>query len=79
MRTTDSAVGTLLVGALAVICCAGPLLITAISATALAAWLTKSMYVVIPAAIIALGIAIVWFQRRRSGPQEPGRNEGVKS
>lgn len=70
MRTADGTVGALLVGALAVICCATPLLIAAIGATALAAWLAKSAYVVIPAAIIAAGLAVIWFQRRRVGAQD---------
>lgn len=70
MRTADGTAGALLIGALAVVCCAGPLLITAIGTTALAAWLAKSMYVVIPAAIIAAGISVVWFQRRRIGAQD---------
>jgi hypothetical protein len=64
MRAADTTVGALLVCALAVICCAGPLLVGAISTTALAAWLSKSVYVTIPAAIIAAGIAVFWFQRR---------------
>ncbi|MBX6329113.1 MAG: hypothetical protein IRY89_11110 [Pseudolabrys sp.] len=70
MRTADGTVGALLVGALAVICCAAPLLITAIGATALAAWLAKSAYVVIPVAIIAAGIAVIWFQRHHADAQD---------
>ncbi len=52
MRTADRTVGALLVGTLAV-------MITAIGATALAPWLVKSAYVIIPVAIIAAGIAII--------------------
>ncbi len=70
MRTADGTVGALLVGALAIICCAGPLLITAIGTTALAAWLSKSVYVLVPTAIIAAGIGAVWLKRRRVSAQD---------
>lgn len=66
MRTADTTVG-----ALAVICCATPLLITAIGTAALAAWLSKSVYVLIPAAVIAAGIGAVWFRRRNVGCFRP--------
>lgn len=65
MRTDDATVGALLVGALAVICCAGPLIVAAIGTTALAAWLSKSAYLLVPAAIIAAGTGVAWVQRRR--------------
>lgn len=42
MRTTGATATATLVGILAVICCAGPLLIAAIGTTALAAWLSNS-------------------------------------
>lgn len=70
MRTADGTVGALLVGALAIVCCAAPLLITAIGASALTAWFAKSAYVVIPAGIIAAGIAAIWFQHRHVGAQD---------
>lgn len=70
MRTTDTTVGALLVGAFAVICCAGPLLITAIGTAALAAWLSESLYVLIPAALIAVGIGAIWFRRRTISAQD---------
>jgi len=44
----------MLVGVLAVICCAGPLVVAAIAMTALAAWLSYSGYVLIAAATIAV-------------------------
>jgi hypothetical protein len=72
MRAANATVGALLVGALAVICCAGPLLIAAIGTTALAAWFSNSLYVAIPAAIIAAGIGVFWFQGRRDGAQNCG-------
>lgn len=75
MKTADTTVGALLVGALAVICCAGPLLIVAIGTTALAAWLSKSVYVLIPAAVIAVGIGAVWFRRRNVSAQDCCRPE----
>jgi hypothetical protein len=64
MKVADTKVGALLVGALFVICCAGPLVIAAISSTALAAWFSNSLYVAIPATIIAAGIAVFWFWGR---------------
>lgn len=69
MRTADTTVGALLVGALAVICCATPLLIAAIGTTALAAWLSKSVYVLIPAVIVA-GLGVLWFRRRTISAQD---------
>ena len=63
MRTADGTLGALLVGAIAVICCAGPLLVAAIGTAALAAWFSKPLYVLIPVVIIAAGIGAVWLQR----------------
>lgn len=75
MRTADTTVGALLVGALAVICCATPLLIAAIGTTALAAWLSKSVYVLIPAAVIVAGFGVLWFRRRTISAQDCCRPE----
>jgi len=76
VRSADTTIGALLVGALAVICCAGPLLVAAMGATALAAWLSKSVYVLIPAALIAVGITVVvWFRRRSVSAQNCCRPE----
>jgi mercuric ion transport protein len=75
MRIADGTVGTLFVGALAVICCAAPLLITAIGATALATWRSESAFTVIPAAIIVAGIAVISFQRRHVGVHDCCQSE----
>ncbi len=52
-------------GTLAVICCAGPLLIAAIGTAALTGWLTNSAYILVPALLIGLGLGTLWFYRRR--------------
>lgn len=64
MRTAGATATATLVGILAVICCAGPLLIATIGATALAAWFSYSGYVLIAAALIAVGGGVLWFRHR---------------
>jgi hypothetical protein len=59
----------IIAGAFAVICCAGPLLIASLGAAALTGWITNSMVVLIPAALIGLGLSGLWFYRRRSAAQ----------
>jgi hypothetical protein len=56
----------IIVGAFAVICCAGPFLIAAIGTAALTGWLTNSMYLLAPAVLIALALGGLWFYRRRT-------------
>jgi Na+/melibiose symporter-like transporter len=70
MRTAGATATATLVGILAVICCAGPLLIAAIGTTALAAWLSNSGYVLIAAALIAVGGGVLWLRRRRVSAQD---------
>jgi hypothetical protein len=55
----------MLVGILAVICCAGLPLVAAIGTTALAAWLSYSGYVLIPALILCIALAGFGFYRFR--------------
>ncbi len=77
MRTADGTVGALLVGVLAVICCAGPLLIAAIGTTALATWFANSGYVLLAAALIAAGGGVLWLRHRRVGAQDRCRREAL--
>jgi F0F1-type ATP synthase assembly protein I len=53
-------------GTLAVICCAGPLLIAAIGTAALTGWLTNLAYALIPALLIGLGLGALWIYRSRA-------------
>ena len=71
------ATAAMLVGVLAVICCAGPLFIAAIGATALAAWLSNSLYALIAAALIAIGGGVLWWRHRRVGAQDCCRPEAL--
>ncbi|GEM_PF-1946055 len=64
MRAGEVTIGAFLVGVLAVVCCAGPPLVAAIGTTVLAAWLSKSAYVLVPAAVIAAGIGAVRLYHR---------------
>jgi mercuric ion transport protein len=57
--------------ALAVLlCCGGPLLFAAISAAGLTAWLSNSVYVLIAAALIAVGSAVLCLRHRRIDAQD---------
>ncbi|WP_145987109.1 hypothetical protein [Bradyrhizobium sp. UASWS1016] len=55
---------------LAVLCCGGPVLVSAALGAAgtagLLSWLFKSLYFAIPAVFIALGLVGVWLHRRHS-------------
>lgn len=53
------------VGLLAVICCAGPVLLVAASSFGISAWLAAAGYVLIPIAFAAIGLAAIYFYRRR--------------
>lgn len=75
MRSAGATIGAMLVGVLAVICCAGPPLIAAIGMTALAAGLSYSGYVLIAAALIAVGGGVLWFRHHRVSAQECCRPE----
>lgn len=77
MRAAGATAAAMLVGILAVICCAGPLLIAAIGTTALAAWLANSGYVLIAAALIAVGGGVLWLRHRRVSPQDCCRPEAL--
>jgi hypothetical protein len=79
MRTADGTVGALLVGALAVICCAGPLFVAAIGTTALAAWFSYSGYALIAAVLIAATGGLLWFRHRRSNAPDCSRPEDSKA
>lgn len=65
-----AAPAAIIVAALAMICCAAPLLIAAVGTAALMGWLADSVYVLIPAAIIGLGLAGLWYYRRSLTPQD---------
>ena len=77
MRAAGATAAAMLVGILAVICCAGPLLIAAIGTTALAAWLANSGYVLIAAALIAVGGGVLWLWHRRVSAQDCCRLEAL--
>jgi mercuric ion transport protein len=49
----------------AFLCCGGPLLVAAISAVGLTAWLAKADYVLIPALILCLALVAFGLYRRR--------------
>jgi mercuric ion transport protein len=70
VKTAGATVGALLVGTLAVLCCAAPALIAGVNMTAFAAWLSYSGYVLIPAALIAIAIGgVLLFRHRGIGAQ----------
>jgi hypothetical protein len=79
MRTTGATIGALLLGAVAVICCAGPLLVAAIGTTALAAWFSYSGYALIAAVLIAATGGLLWFRHRRSNAPDCSRPEDSKA
>ncbi len=67
---------------LAVLCCGGPVLVSATLGAAgtagLLSWLFKSLYFAIPAVFIALGLVGVWLHRRHSRTSarfDPGSRE----
>lgn len=68
--------------ALAALCCDGPLLVSLALGTAwtagLLAWFSKSVYFVVPAVFIALGLVSIWLYRRHSRKSthfDPGSRE----
>jgi type IV secretory pathway VirB3-like protein len=65
VKAAGTTIGAVLVGALAVVCCATPAIIAGISVTALAAWLSYSGYVLIAAVLIAGAVGCVLWLRRR--------------
>ncbi len=73
----------IIVGTLAVLCCAAPFLIVALGTAALTGWLTNSVYVLIPAALIGFGLVTLWFYRRRAAVQaccdRDSPKKGIKS
>lgn len=77
MKSGATAATATLVGALAVACCAGPLLIAAIGTTALASWLANSGYLLIAAALIAVGGGVLWLWHRRVIAQDCCRREAL--
>jgi hypothetical protein len=63
VKTASATVGALLVGALAVLCCAAPAILAGVSVTALAAWLSYSGYVLLAATLIAaVVVGVLWFR-----------------
>jgi hypothetical protein len=54
---------------LLVLCCAAPLLVGPVGVAALTAWLTKSVYILIPAVFVGLGLAGFALYRRRAAAQ----------
>lgn len=57
---------TLIVGAVvAAVCCATPLLAIAFGAVGLAAWVAKADYVLIPALILCVALAVFGLYRAR--------------
>ena len=69
--------------ALAMICCATPLLAVVFGAAGLTAWLSKTDYIVIPALLICLALVGIGLYRRRMTTQacrDPGSSKrSVKS
>lgn len=70
MRPAEATMGALLVGALAMICCAGPPLVAAVGTTALAVWVSKSAFVLVAAALVAAGVGAACLYRRRLDAQD---------
>ncbi len=70
MRDSTANPNIIIAGALAVICCAAPLLIATIGLATLTGWLTNSAYVLIPTGLIILGLWGLWFYRRRTTSQD---------
>ena len=62
---TTGAIG----GTLAAICCATPLLVVALGALGLTAWLSKADYVLIPTLLICLGLVCLGLYRRHAAAQ----------
>ena len=70
--TDDAATpGAFRAGAFTVVCWARPLLIAAVGSAAL--WLANSVYVLIPATVIGVGLGGLWYYRRRMTAQGCGR------
>lgn len=61
-------IATAVVGAvIAVLCCATPWLVLTLGAAGVAGWLATADYVLIPAAILSLGLIGLWLYRCRHG------------
>jgi len=56
--------GVSLVAGLAILCCAGPLLLVALGSVALSAWVASAGYVLIPIILAVIGVVGVWRYRR---------------
>lgn len=77
-RPSNSTLGVIGAAIVALVCCAAPLLIVAVSAASVAAWMSQSVYVLIPAAIIIVGLGVVWFVHHRRKVQDGDRPEAFK-
>jgi hypothetical protein len=56
--------GVSLVAGLAILCCAGPLLLVALGSVALSAWAASAGYVAIPIVLAVIGLVSIWRYRR---------------
>ena len=56
--------GVSLVAGLAILCCAGPLLLVALGSVALSAWAASAGYVVVPIVLAVIGLVSIWRYRR---------------
>lgn len=56
--------GVSLVAGLAILCCAGPLLLVALGSVALSAWAASAGYVLIPIVLATIGFVSIWRYRR---------------
>lgn len=56
-------------GLLAAICCGALLLLLALGTAGVAAWFSKSLYVLIPALLIGFGLGALWLYRHRTASE----------
>ena len=77
-RPSNSTLGVIGAAIVALVCCGAPLLIVAVGAASVTAWMSQSVYVLVPTAIIIVGIGIVWFVHHRRKAQDGGQPEAFK-
>jgi mercuric ion transport protein len=68
-------IATGVVGAiLAVVCCAGPVLLVALGSASLTAWFANAYYILVPAVLILLALIALLLYRRRTAAEDQVRS-----
>jgi hypothetical protein len=70
-RGHEGWLATPVIAIIAVVCCAGPLLLAAMAATGAGAWLAARGYTIGAAALVVLAALIVWLIRVRLRQERP--------